>query len=962
MNYSERNNKKRWRRHSSHLSHGKRVKNKIGFIVLRVFIAAFLIGCFALAGAGIGAYLGVIQGAPELPPVGTFMIYQEDSIIFDAYGNEIDRLDAGESREFVPLSHIPEHVWQAFIAIEDERFFEHDGVDTRAVARAIYQTMIRDNVQGGSTITQQLVKNMRGFMSNTIESKLQEMYLAIQLEIELTEELGCRMLAKEFILESYLNMVALGHGNLGVQAAARFYFDKDVSELTISEAAVLAAILPNPTAFSPVNFPDNNRRRQVFVLNNMLEQGMITPAEHGIAMADEVHVRIMQFDPIFQVQGRVRSYFADAVITQVRMDLRDQLGLTNQQANALIWGGGIQIHTTMLPWVQEVLDDTFTSEDHGLFPTDPRDFFYSIQYSAIVVNSITEVRRTVHRSSRGSWETANPPRFVRTHEQIQDFVEWARDDILGPDDTIVRETVLYSPQPQASMIIVDHNNGHVVGMAGGRGEKQTDLAFNRATGAQRQPGSVFKMFVYAAAFDMGMITAATTFDDTPNIIFDWGRGDYRSWPRNHWGGQFRGYSSVRRAVEMSYNVVAVKAMNDTIGLDAMMNYLYRFGFTTLTERDAVDAIVLGGIDGITNLEITAAFGAMANGGIMHDTILYTRVYDRNGNILLENLYQPRMVLNRNAAYLLTDTMRGVIDGRGTGGAARFRDVRMDTAGKTGTTEYARDVYFVGYTPYFTAGVWVGYDHPRAMSTRITGQRVDARIWRHVMEEIHRNLEYRRFEQPPGFVRAQVCSVSGLLVNEGVCNHDPRGLLVRTELFAPGTVPTRVCDIHMTFTVCNITGRIPGHFCLPHTVEFRGGIIRDRSFMEVTGNVGINDAHAEVPPDVLAGLVCDGSCRFGFDYDYYGFVPDWMRDILIDPPTEGDEEFYILYIPDNLPPWTPPYTQYDPPSPPTVDLPTINFPTIQDPPHTPPVEQYMPQPTPDPMVEQNDPPVGLPIID
>jgi len=945
MNYSEHNNRKRQRRHRAH---GKKIKNKIGFLVWRGLVAAVLIGTFALASLGLGAYFGVIDAAPELPPMYRFLFETQDTVFFDAYGNEFDRLDAGENQEFVALADMPDHVWQAFVAIEDERFFEHNGVDTRGIVRAVYQTLVHENTQGGSTITQQLIKNMRGLMRNTIESKLQEIILAVEFEARLTNELGCRYLAKDYILESYLNMIALGHGQLGVQAAARFYFNKDISELTISEAAVIAAIPPNPTWFSPVRFPLNNRARAEAVLDKMLELGFITETQHRIAWDDPVYDRIQSVDAMLQAQGRVRCYFSDALVEQLQTDLMARFDMDIHSANRMIFGGGLQVHSTKVPWIQDILDDTFTSEEHELFPSHPLCFFYTVTYHIGIRNSLTGLTRWPRFFSRNTWEAQG--RFIRTHEEIPEFLDWVLDMALGPDDYLVYERVLYSPQPQASMIIIDHNNGHVVGMAGGRGEKQTDRAFNRATQSMRQPGSVFKMFAYAPAIDMGLITAATTFDDTPHIIFDYTRG-YISWPNNWWGDNFRGFSSVRRAVEMSYNVVAAKA-GEMVGLDAIMNYLYRFGFTTLTDRDRVPAIVLGGIDGITNIDITSAFGAMANGGMLHAPILYTRVLDRNGNVLLENVYEPTMVINRNTAYLLTDVMRGVMTGRGTAGQSRLRNVPMDQAGKTGTTNDAHDVYFVGYTPWFTAGVWVGYDFPRHMTRRITDQRPDTRIWRHVMEQVHENLEYRRFERPAGFTTVEVCAVSGLLPRIGVCCYDPRGRLTRTEIFAPGTAPTEFCDIHMVYNFNFMTGRPASPFCPPAHVVRTAGIRRDRSFMEITGNVGISDSIYEVPLTVLMGMTCD--CHLGGHtfLDEEEDEGNWW-DHLFSGEDEDEDPFYVPYIPE-----TPAFTTPFPLNPPFMPPPTTppQFPwTI--PTAAPTASPFMPTPTPN--IDPDRPPIVLP---
>lgn len=878
MNYSEANNQKRLRKHKSH---AKKVKNKLGFVILRVFIAAILVGIFALGGAGIGAYMGIIRNAPSLPNINLDLLQGDfDTILLDTLGNEFERLDSGQNREFADWDQIPEHLINAFIAIEDERFWEHNGIDARGIVRAVYQTFFHDNTQGASTITQQLIKNQLGIIHNTVESKLQEQYLAIQYEALLTEHLGSHRLAKERIMHEYLNLVHLGHGQNGVQAASRFYFGKDVSELTLSESAVLASITQNPTRWSPINFPENNRGRQLHVLDNMLEQGLITPFEHMQAVNDDVFSRIQQVREVVEEEGRVMHFFADAVVAQLMQDLIYRAGFTRMDAINLIFGGGLTVYSTMNPSIQRIVDDTFSNESH--FPTNPQDFELYVRYFISIQNNITN-NVTHHERTSSHWVNSGFSR-KQNNEDVAGFINWARSSLAGLDYSVLAEGYHVFPQPQASMIIIDHNTGQVVAMAGQRGEKQGDRTLNRAVDSIRQPGSVFKILAaYAPGFDMGTFTAATAIDDSPNIIFNWQRQVYEVWPRNWYSNPpFRGFQSVRRAIEDSMNVTAVKAL-DMVGIDNAFNYLQNFGFTTLTDADRVPALALGGINGVTNLEMTAAFGAIANGGMLYQTILYTRVYDRHGNVLIDNTtLAPTQVMNRNSAYVITDTMRGVLT-RGTGGSARFQQINMDVAGKTGTTQEGRDLYFVGYTPHFTAGVWIGHDQPRVMTSNVTGgNRFDTRIWRYVMEEIHRELPNIGFTRPEGLVYHQICMDSGLLAIPGVCNVDPRGSRIRTELFAPGTVPTHQCNVHQVF-FWNTTANSPSNASDPLAVR-RVGIVRDRSFMSISGNVAIADASFEVPGIVLGA-------------NFPNINPDFLQDFdlqydNLEEYGQNDEYFYI----------------------------------------------------------------------
>jgi len=851
MNYSQSNNKKRMRRYRSP---GKKLVNKVGYLIFRVFVSAILIGAFALTGAGIGLYMGVIQGAPSIESLNIDLLEgSSDTFIFDAHGNEIARLDGGTNRIVVEWDEISPHLKNAMVAIEDERFWEHNGMDAPGAVRAVYQTLLHGNLQGASTITQQVVKMDLGVTRNTIETKLQEQYLAIQFEAYLTELLGSTEAAKERILLRYLNMVPLGHGQDGVEAAAWRYFNKPASEITLSEAVVIAAITSNPTQRSPIRFPDWNRERAVVALDNMLRLGMITEEEHREAYNDDVYARIQQVSFDHFTDDVIWHSFVDAVVFQMTEDLME-MGMSRRDAQAMLFSGGLHIHTTMDPTAQRIMDEAFLNEE--FFPTNPQDFEYRLVLDLSVRNELTGQVRHMQTNS-DVWGTR-----VTNRDMFDDFIHWAESTLLGMDDVIIADTFVFMPQPQSSMVIIDHSNGHVIAMAGQRGEKQTNRSLNRATESERSPGSVFKIFAgFAPAFDMGLITAATGFDDTPNIRFDHSLGREVVWPRN-WHNSYRGFNTARRSIEMSYNVISAKLIQE-VGPHNAYNYLLNFGFTTIGEEDSGNpAMVLGGLSrGVTNLETTAAMGAIANGGILHRPILYTRVYDRNGEILIDNtILSPSQVLNRNSAYVLVDTMRGVLT-QGTGGTARFRNIAMDNMGKTGTSQEGRDLYYSGSTPHLSASVWLGHDIPKPMTTHVTGSAGNhhMRVWSHVMEQVHieLDLEHRTFERPQGFVHHSVCSISGMLPGAG-CS-------TRSELFAPGTVPSRSCHIHVEYTINIVTGMIPCQWCPPEQVRTGWGILRDRSWMDVAGDVNLPDSHLEVPRAVREGIICNVHGPFGAGY-------------------------------------------------------------------------------------------------
>jgi len=791
-NYSSSNNKKR---QSTSRKRKKKVKNKARVIVFRVFISALLISVFAGAGAVFGAYMGIIDSVELIDSTTVVEPRNFISIVFDKDGNEIDRFTGAENRENATLDQIPLHLQHAFIAIEDERFFTHNGIDARGIARSFVETVFRNNTQGASTITQQLIKlNFMGLQRNTLTTKIQEQYLAVRYERMLEEQLGSKEAAKNYILRQYLNSVPLNHGLYGVQTAARFYFNKEVSELTLSESAVIAAITQRPTALAPTTNPERNRVRQVHVLDNMLRLGFITEEEHYYAYNDNVHDRVGQHRAqITDTDAtRIRSWFADQIITEVARDLQN-IGFSSQDAFDLIYSGGLRIHTTMDPNIQNILEETFL--DDSFFSA--RDFRIDVIYFLSLRNTITGQMR--HLEEEFS---------VREYSEIAGRIQEIQNMHLTTNMTIVADRYIPTVQPQAAMVVLDHRTGHVRGIVGGRGEKTVNRAFNRAVQATRQPGSVFKMVAaFAPAFDLGLITPGTLLMDEP-FTYELPGGSYT--PNNWWGSQFRGARSARYAVVHSANVMSVRLMVET-GIDASFDYLSQFGFTTLVDgevrngqifTDRGPALALGGLtDGVTVLETAAAFGVMANNGIYMRPTFYTRVYDHDGTILLEHIPEMHMrqVIQPTTAFMLTDTMRdSLISGTGT----RARLANMASAGKTGTTQNTRDLTFAGYTPYFTAAIWYGFDKLEFLGDT-ANYHLD--IWRHVMTLIHEDLEHRDFVMPEGLTRVEICSDSGKRVIPGLCDADIRGSRIVTDLVPINMISHDFCDIHETITIDTLTG-------------------------------------------------------------------------------------------------------------------------------------------------------------
>ena len=754
-----------------------------GFFAL-CFIAATVILC-----AGIGLYVAIIQNAPAMELV-AIEPSTYTSIIYDSYGNEIDRLHGEENREYATLEHIPENLQHAFVAIEDSRFYEHDGVDMRGFARAMFMTLVNHKMQGGSTITQQLIKNnVTKQTHNTPETKIQEQYLAENYERELTEKLGSREAAKKYILELYLNTIGLGHGYNGVQAAALGYFGKNVDDLTLSECAVIAGITNNPSVYSPRSNPEASRSRQEIILNYMCEQGYITAAERDEALADDVFSRVKSGSAALQLEDdttNVHSYFVDALFDQVSQDLQNKYNMTATQANYILYNGGLEITATIDNRIQGILDQEYANSDN--FPAP----YYGIDGNYVI--SIVD-------HNTGQQINPSSSKFFTNYADAEAWAAQLRkqyEDNLPEYQEILADKATFTPQPQSAMVVIDYHNGEIKGIAGGRGQKTVNRAFNRATDAVRQPGSVFKVLAaYAANIDTGTLTASSVIRDEPFSI-----GKYT--PKNWWGESYRGDCTVRVGIRDSMNILAVKAIvspNDVkggvgVGIDTAYDYLLNFGFTTL-EDDNHAATALGGLtNGVKQTEVCAAYGTIANGGEYRRPTFYSMVKDHSGNVLLENNWEPRQVLSTGAAYVLTDIMRDVVKS-GTGTQAKFINSAMPVVGKTGTTTDSKDLTFVGYTPYYVCSVWLGYDRydDTVKNMNNINQHAHLTLWRKCMEQIHQGLEVKDFEMPDDVVKIPVCKRSGMRASKGCDSYE--------EVFVKGTEPD-YCSNHWKYT-SNVDG-------------------------------------------------------------------------------------------------------------------------------------------------------------
>ena len=796
---------------------GGKFGRKFLFLIFKLAMAACIgLGVCALAG-GIGLFRSILAGTPTIK-LSQMLATGQATMVFDANGKKIDEyISTDSNRIVVRADQVPEQLGLAFVALEDERFFQHNGVDYKAMVRAGWQYLKTggSETQGASTITQQLLKNTI-FTDWTeegtnrikkLQRKIQEQYLAIEVT---------KRTEKKDILLRYMNAINLGQNTLGVESASQRYFGKSAIDLTLSECAVIAAITQNPNKYNPLRNPDNNKGRRKTCLNNMKRLGFITTEEYNEAIADTdaVYERISYHDTeLAGIEDSTATYFSDAVYDQVFADLV-KMGYTKDVATSMLNSGGLRIYTTLDPEIQAILDEEFQNPDNF----SPQTHWY-LNYELSIYDKDDESHNYSKENMTTFFKESGQKGFnlifadqESAYEAIATF-RGAMFEQLGlvenEDDYV--EVINLVAQPQVAMVVEDQKTGYVVAMEGGRGDKVGRRTLNRATNALRSPGSTFKVLAsFAPALDAGGKTLATTYMDAP---FNY----YGGRPVSNWyHGYYRGIQTLRDAVAQSLNIIAVKNLT-VIGPRMGYDYCLNFGFTTLTDgvviggktfSDVNQTLALGGLTyGVSPYELNAGYATIANGGIHAEPKVYTKVTDADGNVILDNTTpSTRRVIKETTAYLLTNAMQDVLT-VGTGSKANFSGQAI--AGKTGTSSDYKDCWFVGYTPYYTATVWTGYDNNVGMSTSKSNNESDISkyMWKAVMSRIHENLEYKDFVEPEGIVRMDVCSQSGLLPIPGLCD----GCL-KSELFAVDNAPTESCNVHYSGYICAYDGRIATDLC------------------------------------------------------------------------------------------------------------------------------------------------------
>lgn len=725
---------------------GKRRKNKskarkiIGRVLLVLLFVLLIV-----AGVFVGKVYSIMKNAKL--DMSTLVIQYENSVAKDMNGETIAVFRGDENREIITLSEMSPYLPKAFVSIEDERFEEHSGVDIKRTASAtikwgLSKIGIGSASYGGSTITQQLVKNLTKEDERSSTRKIKEMARAYYIEQELS---------KNQILELYLNLIYLGGSNVcGVEVASTYYFDKSADELTLAESAYLAGLNHSPNSYNP--FVDEEvKPERMKLINNRIKTVLAKMLEIGKINGEEYSTAITEVDNglVFtkgQISANVYSYHTDAAVSQVIDDLMElHPDWSLEYTNLYVKSSGLTIYTTQNSVIQQIMEDEFAKTKYQI-----------------------DSRKT--KDENGNYVTS-----------------------------------------QAAMVVIDHTTGYVVGTVGGLGEKTTSFGLNRATQSIRQTGSSMKpLAVLVPGIDTGVITAATVYDDVPTTF---GGGTY---PVKNYSNIYSGLQTIRYAIETSRNIPMVKALQQ-IGVGTSIEYLKKLGISTINdEKDNYLGLALGGVtNGVSPLEMAAAYATIANDGVYIEPTFYTKVVDADGNTILEAKQETRTVMSKASSYVIKEILTQPVK---SGTATNCWISGMSVAAKTGTTDDDFDRWLCGFTPYYTASCWYGFDINEDVDYYLSGNPAGS-LWDGVMTAVHNGFPSKYFSntRPDGVVSMTICKTSGMLAAED-CKNDPRGDQTYAEYFVRGTVPTEYCTCHVKVKICNGTGLLANENCCIDVVE------------------------------------------------------------------------------------------------------------------------------------------------
>ena len=711
----------------------KQDKNKKKHSKLKKFILIFFIICILLGLAGVGVFAAIFFSDKWEITKDDLVIKMQNSSTYDKKGKLLHELDGEENRKIIPLGEMGEYIPKAYVAIEDERFYKHSGIDIYRTAGAIFTYITHGGKSsfGGSTITQQLVKNLKEDDDDSIARKIREWSRAYKVE---------QMLSKSQILELYLNEIFVGGQQIcGVESGAKYYFSKSAKDLSLAESAFMAGINDSPNYYNPFGEEDKSeiiKNKTKLVLGKMLEvkdeKGVpfITQEEYDKAIA-EVDSGLKFKEGKFSSNSDLSFLEAEA-INEAISDLMEEYDLKYDAAKARIYNNGYKIYTTQDTDIQERMEE-----------------------------------------------------------------EYLKDKYIKAATT--KEGKKEKKHSQSAMVIIDHTNGQVVGCVGGLGDDSPTYGYNRATSKKLQQGSSMKpLAAIAPALEKNIITASTVYDDSPTTI---GGISFKN------AGSFRGLITVRKGIEVSSNIVNLKIISN-LGPSNAVEFLNEIGMDQMNESDAIISLALGGsTHGSSPLQMAAGYAMIANKGEYIEPTFYTKVEDASGTVILETKQEKKRVMTEGNAYILSSILKSPVTG--ANGTAYLCGISgMDVAAKTGTTDESKDKWLCGFTPYYAAATWFGYDD--AESVRFSNMPNPAMsIWSAIMKDIHKDLDSARFEKPNNIVKATICLDSGRAATDE-CKR------TYIEEFVSGTVPGK-CDGHKTVKICKETGKLATEYC-PETEE------------------------------------------------------------------------------------------------------------------------------------------------
>jgi penicillin-binding protein 1A len=666
----------------------------------KLFSIVVVVAVFGSAGAVFGVVRWLGRDLPRPDQLSAIQAPIK-TVVYDAKGRVLHEFFK-ENRSPVRLSQIPHHLVNATLSTEDRSFYSHWGVDLWGVGRAAVSNVLQmRRAEGGSTITQQLARNLFLTHERTLTRKLKEIALAVEIE---------RSYSKNQILEMYFNQIYFGEGAYGVEAAAKTFFGKPIGELTLSECALLAGLPANPSVYSPRRRPAAARARRSKVLRNMLATRAITQVEYDNAIEAPLGVTPQRYS------NDRAPYFTE----MVRLHLDERYGSNS------VYEGGLKVYTTLDADLQQAAERAVEKQLSGL----EANLKLKVTHANFVVPSVDSMRVS-----------------------------------------------LMTPYLQGALVAIDPRNGYVRALVGGRDWNQSN--FNRATQARRQPGSAFKPFVYTAAMDNGFRPTDIVVDEPVSFP----GADGKLYQPGNYDRTFRGPVTLRYALQMSINVPAIKVLRK-VGTSLVASYARRMGIKSPLGQNL--SLALGSSE-VTLLEMTSAYGVLANRGIRNEPLYILKVEDKNGNVLEKNSPRPTEVLSEETAGVMTSMLQSVMD-HGTGAPSRAMGFTLPAAGKTGTMDEYMDAWFVGYTPSLVSGVWVGFDVKKTIGSGMTGGRAALPAWTDFMISATRGRPVEDFPVPAGVVSREICAETGLLATQACPN-------LTTETFTEGSEPTEYCTVH-----------------------------------------------------------------------------------------------------------------------------------------------------------------------